>query len=189
MSGLSTPRRWIVLGLALFAATARGQETGQAPAEGSPSHRVFDSSQFAIDEILARPYGPDVPMGSVGARVWASSPQGWAFRDDVHWLYLTNLQAFDLEIRDEHGPLQPARATYYPSHVHLEGAMHRVAASASFTSPGDDVQNPLSRPFRPEKRWTCWSSGRRGDWYVIDFGTLRRLRGLKLFFFDDAPRG
>src|SRR5262245_18345270 len=66
------------------------------------SHRVFASSRFSMDDILSRPYNPDVPMGCVGDRLWASSPQGWAFRDDVHWLYLTNLKAFDIELRDEH---------------------------------------------------------------------------------------
>ena len=60
-------------------------------------------------------------MGCTGDRVWASSPQGWAFRDDVHWLYLTNLNAFDLEIRDEHGLLAPAAATYYPEPHPLRG--------------------------------------------------------------------
>jgi hypothetical protein len=179
---------WIVATAALaLIGTVRAEDKGDR-AQPLP-HRVFAASRFSMDEILARPYGPDVPMGCVGARVWASSPQGWAFGHDVHWLYLTNLEAFDLEIRDAAGPLQPRRATYYPSHVHLEGAVHRVAASASFTSPGDDVQNPLSRPFRPEKRWTCWSSGSRWDWYAIDFGTLRKLRGLTVFFFDDTPRG
>src|SRR5919112_4117515 len=114
-----------------------------------------------MDEILERPYDPNVPMGCVGRRAWASSPQGWAFRDDVHWLYLTNFKAFDLEVQDEHGPIQPAQATYYPSHVHLEGATRQATASASFTFRTDNEQNPLTRPFRPEKRWTCWSSGRR----------------------------
>ena len=60
-------------------------------------------------------------MGCTGDRVWASSPQGWAFRDDVQWLYLTNLGAFDIEVSDENGLLAPARATYYPSHIHFEG--------------------------------------------------------------------
>ncbi len=60
-------------------------------------------------------------MGCTGDRVWASSPQGWAFRDDVQWLYLTNLHAFDLELRDEHGLLQPAKATYLPQPHPLRG--------------------------------------------------------------------
>jgi hypothetical protein len=166
---------------------ARAEETGDRAQP--PAHRAFATSRFSMDEILARPYGPDVPMGSVGARAWASSPQGWAFRDDVHWLYLTNLQAFDVEIRDELGPLQPAKATYHPSHVHLEGTVRAVTASASFTFRTDDAQNPLRKPFRPERRWTCWSSGKREDWYAIDFGTERTLHGLKVFFFDDAPHG
>ena len=78
-----------------------------------------------IDEILTRPFDRDVPIGCTGGRVWATSPQGWAFRDDVHWLYLTNLNAFDIEIRDEHGLLEPATATYYPSHIHYEGRAAR----------------------------------------------------------------
>ncbi len=129
-------------------------------------------------------------MGCVGDRVWASSPQGWAFRDDVHWLYLTNLSAFDLEVRDEHGLLVPDRATYYPSHIHYEGVARKaMTASASFTFALDNVENPLTEPFEPRKRWTCWSSGRREDSYTIDFGSPRTLTGFDVFFFDDAPNG
>ncbi len=129
-------------------------------------------------------------MGSVGDRLWASSPRGWAFGDDVHWLFLTNLSAFDLEIRDVHGFLAPDRATDYPSHIHYEGAIRKpMSASASFTYAGDRVENPLTEPFTPDRRWTCWSSGHRDDWYEIDFGVPRTVSGLDLYFFDDTPRG
>ena len=91
------------------------------PAKPSAPGRVFAASVFSIDEILSRPFDRDVPMGCTGDRLWASSPQGWAFRDDVQWLYLTNLKAFDLELRDEHGRLRPGKSTYFPSHIHYEG--------------------------------------------------------------------
>ena len=152
--------------------------------------RVFAASEFSIDEILSRPFDQDVPMGCTGDRVWASSPQGWAFRDDVQWLYLTNLRAFDLELRDEHGLLRPGKATYFPSHIHYEGAARQeMKAAASFTFALDRVENPLSAPFVPEKRWTCWSSGKRGDWFEVDFGMPRKISGFDLFFFDDSPSG
>src|SRR4051812_20597201 len=119
-------RPWIGVAAVVFLiGPARAEDKGDpAPVP----HRVFAASRFSMDEILARPYDPDVPMGCVGARIWASSPQGWAFRDDVHWLYMTNLRAFDLEVHDEHGPIQPAQATYHPSHVHLEGATRALTA-------------------------------------------------------------
>ena len=85
----------------------RSPERSPARARSRSPGRVFAASRRSIDEILTRPYDRDVPMGCMGDRVWASSPQGWAFRDDVHWLYLTNLKAFDLEVRDEHGLLVP----------------------------------------------------------------------------------
>jgi len=155
-----------------------------------PRPRVFPTSVFSIDRILARPFDRDVPMGCTGDRVWASSPQGWAFGDDVHWLYLTNLNAFDLEIRDEDGLLAPASATYYPSHVHYERALRKaMTATASFTFVLDNVDNPLGAPYRPEKRWTCWSSGARRDWYEVDFGMPRTLTGFDVFFFADPPAG
>jgi hypothetical protein len=162
------------------------------PAAGADGHRVFETSVFSIDRILSRPFDRDVPMGCTGDRVWASSPQGWAFRDDVHWLYLTNLHALDLEIRDEFGVLAPARdsASYFPSHVHYNGALRKeMTASASFTFVLDSVDSPLTEPFRPEKRWTCWSSGQRRDWYEIDFGMPRSVTGFDLFFFADPPVG
>jgi hypothetical protein len=164
-------------------ATASSEKLDDTP------RRVFATSRFSVNQILTRPYDPDVPMGCVGDRVWASSPQGWAFRDDVHWLYLTNLKAFDLEVRDQHGFLQPAKATYYPSHVHMEGAVRSISTTASFTFATDNVQNPITKPFRPEKRWTCWSSMSREDWYAIDFGAKRQMKALKVWFFDDAPNG
>jgi hypothetical protein len=155
----------------------------------SSPRRVFRDSRYDIGAILARPYQPEVPMGCVGKRLWASSPQGWAFRNDVHWLYLANLNAFDIEISDAHGRLEPAQAACEPSHVHLQGVRRAAVASASFTFSMDNVQNPLSKPFRPEKRWTCWSSGRREDWFAVDFGSPQRLTGMRVFFFDDAPSG
>jgi hypothetical protein len=177
-----------VLGPMSLAAPLAGAEPG--PTEKRPSGRVFAASRRSIDEVLTRPYDRDVPMGCVGDRVWASSPQGWAFRDDVHWLYLTNLRAFDLEVRDEHGWLVPDRATYYPSHIHYEGATRKVMkASASFTFATDNVENPLTEPFEPRKRWTCWSSGHRQDWYTVDFAMPRKLAGFDVYFFDDAPTG
>ncbi len=165
-----------------------GQEPGTTA--GPVPGRVFAASRRSIDESLTRPYDRDVPMGCVGGRVWASSPQGWAFADDVHWLDLTNLDAFDLRIRDERGLLVPLRATYYPSHIHYEGAVRKpMTASASFTFALDRVENPLSEPFEPRKRWTCWSSGKREDWYLVDFGSARTISGFDVHFFDDAPHG
>src|SRR5262249_43316631 len=138
------PRR--ALSLAVLAGLAFSSALrGAAPVSPKESHsvRVFPSSTYSIDEVLARPYDREVPMGCTGDRVWASSPQGWAFRDDVHWLYLTNLKAFDIEIRDEHGSLAPAKATYYPSHIHYEGAVRKeTTASASFTFAADHVESP-----------------------------------------------
>ena len=130
---------------------------------------------FSIDEILSRPFDRDVPMGCTGDRVWASSPQGWAFRDDVQWLYLTNLSAFDLELRDEHGLLGPAKATYFPSHIHYEGTVREeIKATASFTFALDRVENPLSPRLCPRSAGRAGraeiavigsrsTSGRRGD--------------------------
>src|SRR5262245_28961599 len=109
---------------ALMSLSAIAAQNPNEPDRSRPMpHRVFADSHFLIDDILRRPYDPDVPMGCVGDCVWASSPQGWAFRDDVHWLYLTNLKAFDLEVRDVHGLVQPEKAEYFPSHVHLEGVL------------------------------------------------------------------
>jgi hypothetical protein len=187
------PIAWLARGsVALLLLGIGGSESraDSGPADRLASRRAFASSRFSIDETLARPFDRDVPMGCTGARVWASSPQGWAFRDDVHWLDLTGFDAFDLEIRDEHGLLEPADATYHPSHIHFGGARRKaITASASFTFALDNVDNPLVVPFEPRKRWTCWSSGARHDWYAIDLAIPRKVTGFDLFFFDDAPHG
>src|SRR5262249_14600222 len=139
-------------------------------------NRVFATSRFAIDRLLARPYDSDVPFGASGDRVWATSPQGWAFREGVQLVYLTNLNLFDVVVQAGDENYQVEKAEYFPSHVHLIGAPgNLITASASFTFTIDRVENPLTKPIKPEKRWTCWSSGRREDWYAVDFGKPRRL--------------
>jgi len=155
-----------------------------------PPHRVFESSRFSMDEILARPYSREVPMGCVGDRVWATSPQGWGFENGVHFIYLSNFKPFDIKIRLSGRDIVPAEATYFPSHVEMKGGWVKgPRGSASFTFRSDDPQNPLSKPFVPRKRWTCWSSGKRTDWYSVDFGRRLSLRGFTVYFFDDAPQG
>lgn len=178
----SVGRSAVVVGL-LAAGAGAQEDVARAPA------RVFPPGVGSYDAELERPYGPEVPFGSTGERLWATSPQGWAFGEGVHWLFLSNLRALDLDVRDEHGPLAPAKATYRPSHVHMEGAVRRLVPSASYTWRLDRLEAPLTPPFRPEQRWTCWSSGRREDWYAVDFGGRRSLRGLKLWFFDDEGKG
>ncbi len=153
-------------------------------------HRVFAGSRFSMDAILARPYDGDVPFGATGERVWATSPQGWGFRDGVHLLYITNLNAFDLTVMGGGQRYVVSRAYYAPSHVHMVGGPGVLAtASASFTYATDSPDNPLTPPFKPEKRWTCWSSGRREDWYAVDFGKPRALTGLDLYFYSDVEQG
>ena len=184
----TNPRTPLTRAFAVWLGLAAGACASE-PGAPIPS-RAFAASRNSIDQILTRPFDHDVPMGCTGKRVWASSPQGWAFRDDVHWIDSTALAAFDLEIRDERGLLAPASGSYYPSHIRLDGAVHKeMSASASFTFSLDNVDNPLHRPFEPSKRWTCWSSGRRQDWYEVDFGMPRTLAGFDLLFFDDAPHG
>ncbi len=125
---LITTLIWLAL-----AGLVRGADP-DSPRNRHPA-RVFAASHFSIDQILARPYDRDVPMGCTGDRVWASSPQGWSFHDDIHWLDSTPIRAFDLEIRDEHGLLAPARATYYPSHIHYEGTVRGESPAASAAPP------------------------------------------------------
>ncbi len=152
--------------------------------------RVFQKRGYAIDSILARPYDAEVPFGASGDRVWATSPQGWGFASGVQLLYVTNLNLFDLEIRSGDTEYRVGRAQYLPSHIHMVGAPGvSLTAAASFTYQTDDVRNPLSKPFVPEKRWTCWSSGSRTDTYTVSWGRPRTLSGLDLYFFDDQPTG
>jgi hypothetical protein len=189
LTGALPSQRAAWVGLAVLIAGLSSAEVAAQVQTAPAPKRVFPDSTFVVDDILTRPYSTEVPFGAVGNRLWASSPQGWGFGDDVHWLYLTNLRAMDLLIRDELGPIVPAQAVYFPSHIHLEGAARAVSASASFTFRTDKVENPLAQPFTPEKRWTCWSSGKRDDWYALDFGAARPLEGLRVWFFDDAGKG
>lgn len=151
---------------------------------------MFPAENLPLDGVLKRPYTTEVPMGCVGNRLWASSPQGWAFGSDVHWMYLSNLNVFDIELRDGKGILVPDQQVYTPSHIHIATAKRLDrTASASFTYATDKVENPLEKPFKPEKRWTSWSSGKREDWWQATFGAPRTLNGIKVWFFSDPPNG
>lgn len=160
-----------------------------ASAQALPA-RVFDH-QSDVDRVLARPYNRETPFASSGDRVWATSPQGWAFREGVNWLYYSNSSAFDVRVFSGDQEVSVGKAVSMPSHAKLEGssAGPALTASASFTYSMDDVQSPLEKPFSPAKRWTCWSSGNREDWYVVRLGGLRRLEGVKIWFFNDRPTG
>lgn len=176
--------------LLFLAACAMVMMSNGAALAEPPAHRVYQSSRFSIDEILARPYSPEVPMGCVGDRLWATSPQGWAFDGGVHFIYLTDLKPFDIRIEVGGREVVPTTATYRPSHISMIGGWAvGPRASASFTFAIDGVERPLTRPFERNKRWTCWSSGKRTDWYAVDFGRRRRIEGLTVYFYDDAPRG
>lgn len=170
--------------MACIAASVLKAQTPQLPA------RVFQQSRFSMDKILARPYDSGVPFGASGERVWATSPQGWAFAEGVQLVYLTNLNAFGLTVKSGETNYVVGKAEYFPSHVEMTGeAGAELTASASFTYVTDNVLNPLSKPFEPGKRWTCWSSGRREDWYTIDWGKPRTVNALDVYFFDDAAIG
>ncbi len=127
--------------LACAASCAMAQSSALPQAEkpvGKPlPHRVFASSRINIDKVLARPYDSEVPFGASGEVVWATSPQGWAFRDGVHLLYISDKDTaglFDLTIRGGDNNYVVDKAEYTPSHVHLTGAPGSLlTASASFT--------------------------------------------------------
>ncbi|HZP80255.1 MAG TPA: hypothetical protein VFB21_01335, partial [Chthonomonadaceae bacterium] len=176
---------FLLVGTLLLTVSASAQSS-----EKPLPHRVFARSRADVDRLLARPYDADVPFGATGDRLWATSPQGWAFRDGVHLIDITHLDAFDLIVNGGGASYVVAQAEYRPSHVHMIGAPGTERrASASFTFTIDKVDNPLNEPFKPEKRWTCWSSGHREDWYAVDLGRPRRLTGLDLYFYDDQPTG
>jgi hypothetical protein len=183
----------------LLACSSAGAQQAQ-PMRGRPfaeatkplPHRVFATSKMDIDRFLARPYNADVPFGSSGDRLWATSPQGWGFGEGVNYLYYTNSSAFDLKITAGGIDYAVARAFYTPSRVHMIGAPDsgdKLSAAASFTYSTDGVERPLAKPFRPDKRWTCWSSGRREDWYTVRFGKPRLVSDVDLYFYDDEPQG
>ena len=76
--------------------------------------------------MLARPYDSEVPFGASGDVTWATSPQGWAFRDGVHLLYISERDGvgiFDLIVRwGAAYNYIVDKAEYTPSHVHMTGA-------------------------------------------------------------------
>src|SRR5579885_661431 len=109
-----------VVGMLALAALGPIAAWGQAAEKPLP-HRVFAGSRKNIDGTLARPYDSDVPFGASGDRVWATSPQGWAFHEGVQLMYLTNLDVFDLVVMGGGKNYLIDKAEYTPSHVHMIG--------------------------------------------------------------------
>jgi hypothetical protein len=64
--------------------------------------------------------------------------------------------------------------------------------TASFVNP----KSPLSRVndgnywyhLSPPNRWTCAGSSNSSDWLAVDFGTVRRVDTIKLYFLDDGEQ-
>ncbi len=85
---------------------------------------ILDPRQFRLDDLLRRPYTPTTPFGSSGDCLWATSPQGWGFRQGVHWVHKTGengLTPFTLRLFVDGDEVAPADALYRPSHVTLHG--------------------------------------------------------------------
>lgn len=139
-----------------------------------------------IDDVLTGPYDDTVPFGSSGDRLWATSPPGFGFGDGVNVVYVNDFVPFDLRIDG----LAPRHVHHKPSHVKIDGVPgRRLTARASFTFAIDGAQRPLAEPFTPEKRWTCWNSKSREDWYEVDAGEAVPVQGAALHFFDDEATG
>jgi len=72
------------------------------------------------------------------------------------------------------GPTQPAE---FPK------------ASASYTSPYDDAQRPIDgENFYldiPNTRWTSYLSPNPTDWWSVDFGQLRPVSDVRVYFYND----
>lgn len=85
---------------------------------------ILDPKHFRLDDVLRRPYTPTTPFGASGDCLWATSPQGWGFRDGVHWVHKTGdsgLTPFSLTLYADGIEVTPGDAVYRPSHVTLHG--------------------------------------------------------------------
>jgi hypothetical protein len=72
------------------------------------------------------------------------------------------------------GPTQPAE---FPK------------ASASYTSPYDDAQRAIDgENFYldiPNTRWTSYLSSNPTDWWSVDFGQVRPVSDVRIYFYND----
>lgn len=105
------------------------------------------------------------------------SPLGLAGRDrlfdtDVTWALAGDGFKPTTESRTVHAAYNPDRTS-------------DVQARASFTYTGDTMWAPLDGETGPERRWTCWSSGEKTDWYEIEFREPREVSRIVLHIFDD----
>lgn len=58
-------------------------------------------------------------------------------------------------------------------------------ARASFTYNTDSVAAAIDGVHNTDARWTCWSSGNKSDWYMIEFDKPRRVERVDFDLFDD----
>lgn len=100
---------------------------------------ILNPNDFNIDEILKRPYNSEVPFGSTGKYLWATSPQGWGFPEGVHFYLLTNIKAYDLYIVVGNERVKIKNAIYYPSHVEMEGDFSGIYVRGSKFITSDDI--------------------------------------------------
>lgn len=100
---------------------------------------ILNPDEYNIDEILKRPYNSEVPFGSIGKYLWATSPQGWGFPEGVHFYLLTNIKAYDLYVTVGNERVKVKNAEYYPSHVFMEGEISGVSVKGSKFITGNDI--------------------------------------------------
>jgi F5/8 type C domain len=101
--------------------------------------------------------------------------------------------------------LQPVQAVVPPNHgkhslprlvndaVNAFGGPTQPAefpkASASFTSPYDDPQRAIDgENFYldiPNTRWTSYTSPNPQDWWSVDFGQVRQVHDIRIYFYND----
>lgn len=153
--------------------------------------RLFGNPK--VETLLSRPYEDHVPMACTGECLWAGHPHGWAFADNVHYYLITpHGVGFDLQIEADGETIAPGHATFFPSHVVMQGDVNNIEVDAAKWITADDalaahlrLRNTGSQPRNIRIRLTLPArnpecTGDRMSW-------SRTLHKLNLSFMAHAP--
>lgn len=143
---------------------------------------------FALDEVSYRNHVISILWDRTGTRY--SVGQGLTVLvDGKRWMHSEKLESLSGSIPiAERAETKPAVSncnfavnndgTYYPR------------LTTSFTSPNSSIAKLNDGNYwyvqHPPNRWTSQGSPNASDWVVLDFGVVRSLQTLKLFFLDDG---
>ncbi|GAB3398884.1 hypothetical protein GCM10027515_04580 [Schumannella luteola] len=173
-------------------------ETAHASADERTS---FATSGVDIDEMLARPLEPGVPVG-YSEDLFALYSPGWGFdTDSISRTGIAANHRMPVTVSSSGATIPVGSATARPSQVTSESGEARVsrnlvtpdtAVSASYTSVWDQLSQVndgvVSYGETPRNRWSNWASPLRTgeEWIVVELPQVPVISSVEALVYADS---